>query len=106
MIGRARSKYIRISPRKVNLVLDKIRNEKVDKAYIILKFINKRAVEPVMKTLKSAVANAKAVDSTESIRVKKAWVGPGPVLKRMRPRAMGRADVIRRPTAHIEIEVE
>lgn len=106
MIGKARSKYIRISPRKVNLVLDKIRNKKIDEAYTILKFMNKRAVEPVMKTLKSAVANAKAADSTDSVKVKKAWVGQGPVLKRMRPRAMGRADIIRRPTAHIEIEVE
>lgn len=105
MIGKARTKYIRMSPRKINLVLDKIRGKRVDKAYWILKFINRRAVEPVKQTLESAVANAGAADSIEKINIIRAWVGQGPVLKRMRPRAMGRADILRRPTAHIEIEV-
>jgi large subunit ribosomal protein L22 len=105
MSGIAKTKFIRISPRKVNLVLEKIRGKRVDEAFKVLKFINKRAVEPVEKTLKSAVANANALDITDRISVKKAWVGEGPVLKRMRPRAMGRADIRRKPTAHIEIEV-
>ncbi len=105
MSGKARMKYIRMSPRKIGLVLDKIRGKRVAEAYKLLKFINRRAVEPVEQTLKSAVANANASDSTDSVSVLKAWVGQGPVLKRMRPRAMGRADIRRRPTAHIEIEV-
>lgn len=105
MKGTAKSKYIRMSPRKINLVLDKIRGKKVAEAYNILKCINRRAVGPVKRTLQSAVANIEAADSTDSISILRAWVGQGPVLKRMRPRAMGRADIIRRPTAHIEIEV-
>ena len=105
MIGKAKSKYIRMSPRKINLVLDKIRGKKVNEAYLILKFINKGAVTVVKKTLQSAVANANAADITDKVSVKMAWVGQGPVLKRMRPRAMGRADVLRKPTAHVEIEV-
>jgi large subunit ribosomal protein L22 len=94
-----------MSPRKINLVLDKIRGKKVNEAFTILKFINRRAVEPVKKTLNSAVANADAKDMEDKLMVKKAWVGQGPVLKRMMPRAMGRADIRRKPTAHIEIEV-
>ncbi|MFH1414892.1 MAG: 50S ribosomal protein L22 [Elusimicrobiota bacterium] len=105
MNGNAKSKYIRMSPRKIGLVLDKIRGKKVAEAYTILNFINRRAVSPVRKTLQSAVANADARDSLDRVRVVKAWVGQGPVLKRLRPRAMGRADILRKPTAHIEIEV-
>jgi len=105
MNGKATAKYVRMSPRKVGLVLDKIRGKRVDEAYTILRYINRRAVTPVKKTLESAVANAKAADNMDKVKVVKAWAGQGPVLKRMRPRAMGRADILRKPTVHIEIEV-
>jgi large subunit ribosomal protein L22 len=105
MNGKAKAKYVRMSPRKVKLVLDKIRGKKVSDAYKILLFTDKRAAVPVKKTLASAVANAKADDITDKVRIVKAWVGQGPVMKRMRPRAMGRADIFRKPSSHIEIEV-
>ena len=106
MSGVARSKYIRMSPRKINLVLDQIRGKKVNEAYCILSILNRRSVTVIKKTLQSAVANAGATDTIDQVKIKKAWVGQGPVLKRMMPRAMGRADILRKPTAHIEIEVE
>jgi len=106
MKGTAKSKYIRMSPRKIGLVLDQIRGKSADEAFVLLDFINKRAVSPVRKTLKSAVANAAALDKPESVKIVKAWVGQGPRLKRLKPRAMGRADILMKPTAHIQIEVE
>ncbi|MEA3506403.1 MAG: 50S ribosomal protein L22 [Elusimicrobiota bacterium] len=105
MIAKAKVKYIRMSPRKINLVLDKIRGKKVSEAYALLKVINKRAAVPVLKLLKSAVANGDARDIIDEIKVTKAWVGQGPAMKRLRPRAMGRADIYKRPSAHIEIEL-
>lgn len=105
MKGVAKSKYIRMSARKIKLVLDKIKGKKVSDAYNILMFTDKRAVGPVKKTLASAVANAGAADMIEKIKVESVWVGQGPSLKRLRPRAMGRADVFKKPSAHIKIEV-
>jgi large subunit ribosomal protein L22 len=105
MAGKARVKYIRMSPRKVSLVLDLIRGKTVSQALTALTFLNRRAADPVRKVLESAVANGNASDSTDQVRVTRAWVGQGPQLKRMRPRAMGRADIYRRKTSHIEIEI-
>ncbi len=105
-MARARLKYVRMSPHKVSLVLDRIRGKKVVEAYRILKLVNRRAAQPVKKVLDSAVANAGAPDLRESAVVKKAWAGPGPSIKRLRPRAMGRANIYKRRTAHIEIEVQ
>ena len=105
-MARARTKYVRMSPKKIGLVLDTIRGKRVDEAYRILKLINKRAARPVRKTLDSAVANSNARDIKDRVKVKVAWVGPGPSMKRLKPRAMGRADIYKRRTAHIEIEVQ
>ncbi len=105
-MGKARAKYIKMSPRKIALVLDRIRGKKVDEAYRILNMINKRATLPVKKILDSAVANSNAQENTDKVKVKAAWVGQGPSLKRLRPRAQGRADIYKRRTAHIEIEVQ
>ncbi len=101
----AKTKYVRMSPRKVRIVLDKIKGLNVTEAYKELKFMDKRAAKTVEKTLKSAVANAGASDIPERVKVKRVWVGKGPAMKRLRPRAMGRADIYKRPTSHIEIEV-
>jgi large subunit ribosomal protein L22 len=105
MNGRAKAKYVRMSSRKVGMVLDKIRGKRVSEAYKILIFINKRAAVPVRKTLESAVANAKANDILDRVKIIKAWSGQGPAMKRLRPRAMGRADIYKRPSVHIEIEI-
>ncbi|NLB35298.1 MAG: 50S ribosomal protein L22 [Elusimicrobia bacterium] len=105
MSGIARAKYIRMSPRKVKLVLDRISGQTVDEAYKILKVMNKRAALPVRKVLDSAVANAGYMGNTEGVKITRAWVGQGPVMKRLRPRARGRANVYKKPMSHIEIEV-
>lgn len=105
MSGRARAKYIRMSPRKVKLVLDRINGQSVDEAYRRLAVINRRAVLPVRKVLDSAVANAGLAENTSGAMIKKAWVGQGPAMKRLRPRAQGRANVYKKPMSHIEIEV-
>lgn len=105
MRSRARANYVRMSPRKIKMILDRIRGKKASKALEILSFSDKRAARPVKKTLKSAIANGNADDIIDRIIIKKAWVGQGPAMKRLRPRAMGRADIYKKPTAHIEIEV-
>lgn len=101
----AHIKYARISPRKVKIVLDLIRNQPVDKAVAILKYTPKAACEYVMKLLKAAVANAennKNMDVSK-LYISKCYVCPGPILKRFRPRAYGRAYEIQKKTSHITL---
>ncbi|WP_418791423.1 50S ribosomal protein L22 [Phosphitispora sp. TUW77] len=105
--ARATAKHIRISPRKVRLVVDLIRGKKVDEALAILKFTPRRAATAVEKVVKSAAANAEHnldMDKTALI-ISEAFVDQGPTLKRFKPRAMGRADLIRRRTSHITVVV-
>jgi len=104
---RAIAKYVRISPRKVRQVVDLIRGKKVDEALAILKYTPKRASEPVTKVVKSATANAEhnLQAEKEELYVTGAYVDQGPTLKRFQPRAMGRADVLRKRTSHITIVV-
>ena len=103
--SKASAKYVRISPRKVQIVLDLIRNQPADKAMAILKFTPKAACEPVSKVLKSAMANAENnynMDITK-LYVAYAHVAPGPILKRIQPRAQGRAYRINKRTSHITL---
>lgn len=113
MEARAVAKQIRQSPRKMRLVVDEIRGKGVGEAYAMLTFSKKRASKQIEKTLRSAVANArnKAEDAGEvvdvdALYVKEAYVDQGPVLKRWRAAAMGRAAPRRRPTAHLTIVVD
>ena len=102
---KATANYIRISPRKVQIVLDLIRNQPTDKAMAILKFTSKAACEPLRKLLHSAMANAEnnhQIDPTTMV-VSMCTVGPGPTLKRIRPRAHGRAYHILKRTSHITL---
>ena len=103
MEAKAKATYVRISPRKVQIVLDLIRNQPADKA--ILKFTHKAACEPVSKVLKSAIANAENNFNMDVSRlvVSEAHVAPGPVLKRIQPRAQGRAYRINKRTSHITL---
>ena len=97
--------YVRMSPSKVQIVLDLIRNQPADKARAILKHTPRAACEPVLKLLDSAMANAENnfdMDP-ERLYVAKCWTGPGPTLKRMRFRARGGATRIQKKTAHINI---
>lgn len=102
---KAKLSYLRQSPRKVRLVTDLIRGRKVTTALNSLSLINKRAALPVLKLLKSAVANAKHNFSLapESLRVAKITVDGGPVLKRWMPKAHGRATPVRERTSHIQL---
>lgn len=105
--AKAIARYVRISPRKVRQVVDLIRGKKVSDALAILQFTPKAATEPVTKVLKSAVANAEhnyEMDADE-LFVTEIFVDQGPTLKRIRPRAMGRADQIRKRTSHITVVV-
>ena len=105
MEARAQVTYVRISPRKVKIVLDLIRNKPVDVAMAIVKHTSKSACEPIEKLLKSAVANAENnfnMDKNE-LYVAECSVSPGPTLKRIRPRAQGRAFRINKRTSHISL---
>ena len=104
MEARATLRYARISPRKVQIVLDLIRNQDADKAMAILRFTPKAACEYLEKLLKSAMANAENKDmDVSSLYVAECFVGQGPTLKRIRPRAQGRAYRINKKTSHITL---
>ncbi|MEN6371185.1 MAG: 50S ribosomal protein L22 [Armatimonadota bacterium] len=99
------AKYIRISPRKVRFVVDAIRGKHVQDALAILQFVPNNAARTVSKLLKSAIANAEnnhRMDS-DSLEVIHIHVDEGPTLKRISPRAMGRAYRIMKRTSHITV---
>ena len=105
MEARAYLKYARISPRKVSIVLDLIRNKPVDYAMAVLKHTPKAACEDLQKLLKSAMANAENNHNMDVSRlyVAECFVCPGPILKRIRPRAQGRAYRIEKRTSHVTL---
>lgn len=105
--AKAIARYIRMSPYKVRRVLDQIRGRSYGEALIILEFMPYKACEPVLKVLRSAVANAEHNKGIEKSRlvVSQAYADGGPSLKRYRPRAQGRAYQIRKPTCHITVAV-
>jgi large subunit ribosomal protein L22 len=113
MEARAIARGVRMSPRKVRLVVDQIRGKTVNDAYAILQFSKKNAAEPIGKTLRSAVANAqyKAQESddfvdVDDLVVRECYVNEGPTLRRWRARAQGRASPIRKRTSHITVVVD
>lgn len=105
MEARAYLRYVRIAPRKVQIVLDLIRKQSADKAAAILKHTPKAASEPLAKLLKSAVANAENNHgmNKDNLYVAECFVCPGPILKRVRPRAQGRAFRVEKRTSHITL---
>lgn len=107
MEAKAIAKHVRISPRKVRHVVDLIRGKKVEEALAILRFTPKGSTEPVSKVLQSAVANAEhnLELSADDLYVTKIFVDQGPTMKRIMPRAMGRADRIRKRSSHITVVV-
>lgn len=105
MEARAILKYARISPRKVKIVLDLIRNQPADKAMAILRFTPKAASELLEKLLKSAIANA---ENNHQMDVSKLYVAecyacPGPILKRILPKDHGKAYRILKRTSHVTL---
>ena len=108
MEAKANRRYARIAPRKVQIVLDLIRNKPVDVAMAILKNTPKAACEYLEKLLASAIANAENNHSMskDSLYVAECYVTPGPTLKRIRPRAQGRAYRIEKRMSHITIVLD
>jgi len=101
----AKLKFVRVAPRKAQLVADLIRGRGSEDALNILTFTKKAAARIVVKLLKSAIANAtqkKNVD-VDRLYVKMITVDQGPTMKRFQPRALGRATTIRKRTSHIHI---
>src|SRR5258705_4806057 len=102
----AREKFARYAPRKVNQVLSLVRKKPVPEALQILRFVTKSCTTMIGKTIKSAAANAgdtKALNP--NLIVSSAWVGVGPVMKRMRAHAMGRGATYKRKTCHLTVVV-
>ncbi|KAH8042986.1 50S ribosomal protein L22 (chloroplast) [Aureococcus anophagefferens] len=101
--AQAVARYIRMSPTKVRRVLNQIRGCTYEEALILLEFLPYRACEPVWQVVQSAAANVQSKHglNKQDLIIREVFVSPGPVLKRFRPRAQGRAFAIRKPTCHI-----
>ena len=108
MEARAYLRHARISPRKVQIVLGLIRKQDCDKAMAILRYTPMAACEPLEKLLKSAMANAENNFSMDrnNLYVSECYVTPGPTMKRIRPRAQGRAFKVLKRTSHITLVVK
>jgi large subunit ribosomal protein L22 len=105
---RAVSKYVRVSPSKVRRVLQQIQGKTYAEALTLLEFMPYSSCAPVIKVLRSATANAKNnfnLNETDLV-VKSAFADQGPTMKRVRPRAQGRAYRIIKATSHITIVME
>jgi large subunit ribosomal protein L22 len=105
---KARLKFVRVSPRKAQLVADLVRGKGSEEAVNILTFTKKSAAKIIIKLLKSAIANAtqkKNID-VDRLFIKKITVDQGPTMKRFQPRALGRATTIRKRTSHITIVLD
>ena len=102
---RAISKYLRVSAQKTRLVADMVRGKDVGEALILLRFTPKKSGRLITKTLRSAIANAESAHTLEADKlfIKTIMIDQGPRLKRFRPRAMGRATRIIKPSSHITI---
>ena len=107
MEAKAYLKHVRIAPRKVKIVCDLIRGKDVKYAEGILKHTPKAASEPLLKLLKSAAANAENNHQMdpEKLYVSACYANPGPIIKRIMPRAQGRAYRINKRTSHVTIAV-
>jgi large subunit ribosomal protein L22 len=102
---KAKLRYLRIAPRKVRLVADLIRGKSVEEAERILNFTRKKAALPLLKLLKSAIANAKHNFNLDekNLYISKIIVDEGPKMEKIFPRARGRADIIQKKTSHVTL---
>ena len=105
---KAVAKYVRISPYKVRVVLDLIRNKSVNEAVAILENVNKAAAEPIRKVVLSAAANAEhnLNMNPQDLKVAACYADQGPTLKRVRPASKGRAYRILKRTSHITVVLD
>jgi large subunit ribosomal protein L22 len=106
-LPRAILRRFRMSPYKVRLVVDLVRGKPVEEALVILGMVEKKASKPLLKLLRSAMANAeeKGYEDIESMLVKRAYVNRGPTMKRWMSRSMGRANQLLKRTSDITIEL-
>ena len=104
----ASHKFARISPRKARLLMDLIRGRDVDDAITMLRFAKQRASGMIEKVVRSAVANATETESPprNTLFVAKAWVDPGPVIKRFQPKDRGKAYPIKKRTSHLVVTLD
>ncbi len=104
---RSFSRNASISPKKARLILDEIRGKRVDEAMALLRFMPTPHARPVAKAVRSAVANAENNFNLQArtLRISEAFAGDGLTLRRLRTRARGRADIIRRRRSNITIVV-
>ena len=105
---RAVSKYVRMSPGKIRRVLRQIQGKTYSEALLLLEFMPYASCAPIIKVLRSATANARnnfGMDEKELV-IKSAFADQGPMMKRFRPRAQGRAYRILKATSHITIVME
>lgn len=103
-MSKALLKYIRLSPTKARLIAREIQGMNAELALATLEFAPNKAAKVIYKVLASAIANGNY--DAQSVVVKSCRIDAGPVLRRMSPRARGRANMIRKPTAHILVEVD
>lgn len=103
----AKHRFARISPQKARLVADQIRGLSVERALDTLAFSNKKGAVLVKKVLDSAIANAENNDGADidALKVSEIMVDEAPVMKRIKPRAKGRADRITKRLSHITVRV-
>ncbi|MDD1796309.1 MULTISPECIES: 50S ribosomal protein L22 [Enterovibrio] len=103
----AKHRFARISPQKARLVADQVRGKNVAQALEVLTFSDKKAAELIKKVLESAIANAEHNEGADidDLNVAKIFVDEGPVMKRIMPRAKGRADRILKRSSHITVVV-
>ena len=108
MEAHATSRFVRLTAQKARLVVGLIRGKKVESAIALLEYTPKRGARTVLKTLRSAVANAEATQNVDvdTLYVKRAFVDEGPTAKRFLPRAHGRATKIFKRTSHITVVVD
>ncbi|OOB78034.1 MAG: 50S ribosomal protein L22 [Epulopiscium sp. Nele67-Bin001] len=101
----AKAKYVRLSSSKAKIVLDQIKGKDITTALGILRYTPRYAADVIEKVLNSAIANAEHNDglSTRDLYVEEAYATQGPTLKRIRPRAQGRAFRIDKQTSHITV---
>ena len=102
----ARKRFIRQSPYKIRYVLNMVKGLKVEAAVNKLSLTNKKASSYIIEVLNSAVSNMMNIESdvnSDTLYIKTAYVDEGPVMKRFRPTAMGRATGIRKRTSHLTI---
>jgi len=104
----ASHRFARIAPRKARLIMDLIRGRDVDDAIAMLKFSKQRASGMIEKVIRSAVANANEgpVAPRGTLYVAKAWVDPGPVIKRFQPKDRGKAYPINKRTSHLVVTID